>query len=247
MTSIMSSPGGSAVYSSQLSQLLAANQAANGDDSSSTSTSNPVSTAQSIPSLASVLSTDDTTGVGAQATSTINSLMLEIQQMKAAGASDPSSTTGSTSATDGTQPAGQPQTGAVHGHHHHHGGGAEAAEKAFSKIDTDKSGSVSLQEFVAGRPKNMSEDDATKIFKSIDTGGTGSITEDQFAANLKAEHEKAGGVHHAKGADGSESKPDMKALAQDLVTQLKEVIQTFNNGYVDGGDASAPADSVAIG
>lgn len=246
MTSITSSPGGSAVYSSQLSQLLAANQAADNDDPSTSSS--PVPTSQTVPSLASVLSTDDTTGVGAQATSTINSLMMQIQALKAVGTSDPSSTTGETSATDGTQPAGQQQTGAVHGHRHHHGGGgAEAAEKAYSKIDTDQSDSVSLAEFVAGRPKDMSEDDATKIFKSIDTGGTGSITEDQFAANLKAEHEKAGGVHRAKDADGADSTPDMRALAEDLVTQLKEVIQTFNNGYVDGGDTSAPADTVAPG
>lgn len=245
MTSIMSSPGGSAVYSSQLSQLLAANQSADNDDSSTGSV--PASSPQTVPSLASVLSTDDTTGVGAQATSTINSLMMEIQALKAGTASTASSTTGSTSNTDGTQPVDQ-QSGAVHGHHRHHGGGgAQEAAKAFSKIDTDKSGSVSLAEFVAGRPKDMSEDDATKIFKSIDTAGTGSISEDQFAANLKAEHEKAGAAHHAKGTDGTDSQPDMKALAQDLVSQLKEVIQTFNNGYVDGGDGSAPADTVAVG
>ncbi len=245
MTSIMSSPGGSAVYSSQLSQLLAANQSADNDDSSSTGNVAPAS--QTVPSLASVLSTDDTTGVGAQAMSTINSLMMEIQALKTGTASTASSTTGSTSNTDGTQPVDQ-QSGAVHGHHRHHGGGgAQEAAKAFSKIDADKSGAVSLAEFVAGRPKDMSEDDATKIFKSIDTAGTGSISEDQFAANLKAEHEKAGAAHHATGADGTDSQPDMKALAQDLVTQLKEVIQTFNNGYVDGGDGSAPADTMAIG
>lgn len=246
MTSIMSSPGGSAVYSSQLSQLLAANQSADNDDTSSAGSSVPAS--QSVPSLASVLSTDDTTGVGAQATSTINSLMMEIQALKAGTASTASSTTDSTSTTDGTQPVDQQRSGAVQGHHRHHGGGgAQEAAKAFSKIDTDKSGSVSLAEFVAGRPKDMSEDDATKIFKSIDTAGTGSISEDQFAANLKAEHEKAGAAHHTQGADGTDSQPDMKTLAQDLVTQLKEVIQTFNNGYVDGGDGSAPADTVAVG
>lgn len=245
MTSIMSSPGGSAVYSSQLSQLLAANQSADNDDCSSTGPAAP--STQTVPSLASVLSTDDTTGVGAQATSTINSLMMEIQALKAGTASSASSTTGSASSTDATQPVDQQQSGAVHGHHRHHGGGgAQEAAKAFSKIDTDQSGSVSLSEFVAGRPKDMSEEDATKIFKSIDTGGTGSITQDQFAANLKAEHEKVGGAHQAKDADGSDSKPDMKALAQDLVTQLKEVIQTFNNGYVDG-DASPPADTIALG
>ncbi|MET3612018.1 Ca2+-binding EF-hand superfamily protein [Rhizobium aquaticum] len=246
MTSIMSSPGGSAVYSSQLSQLLAANQSADNDDTSGAANSVPAS--QTVPSLASVLSTDDTTGVGAQATSTINSLMMQIQALKAGTASTASSTTDSTSTTDGTQPLDQQQSGAVHGHHRHHGGGgAQEAAKAFSKIDTDKSGSVSLAEFVAGRPKDMSEEDATKIFKSIDTAGTGSITEDQFAANLKAGHEKAGAAHHAKGADGVDSQPDMKALAQDLVTQLKVVIQTFNNGYVDGGESNAPADTTAIG
>ncbi len=245
MTSIMSSPGGSAVYSSQLSQLLAANQSADNDDSSSSNS--PVAASQTVPSLASVLSTDDTTGVGAQAASTINSLMMQIQAMRAGTPADPSSTTGSTA--DGTQPVDPQQSGAVNGHHHrHHGGGEAAAAKAFSNIDTDKSGSVSLSEFVAGRPKTMSEDDATKIFQSIDTGGTGSIDEQQFATHLKAEHEKAGGAHHAKGAESGDAKPDMKTLAQDLMTQLKQVIQTFNNGYVDGGDVGQqPADTTTVG
>ncbi|MCD2173682.1 EF-hand domain-containing protein [Rhizobium sp. C4] len=240
MTSIMSSPGGSTVYPNALSQLLGANQDTDTDPTGTT----PATQAKTVPSLASVLSTDDTTGVGAQANSTITSLMMEIQALK----SGASSTTGYSSATDGTQQTDPLQGGAVHGHHRHHGAGdADKASKAFAKIDTDKSGSVSLAEFLAGRPKDMSEDDATKIFKSIDTQGTGSISEDQFAANLKAEHGKAGAAHHAAGAEGADAKPDMKALAQDLVTQLKEVIQTFNNGYVDGADVNAPADTVAVG
>jgi hypothetical protein len=240
MTSIMSSPGGSAVYPTSLSQLLSDSDG----DTDVSGTDVPQTAARTMPSLASVLSTDDTTGVGAQATSTINSLMMEIQALKAKTSSDPASST--TTTTAGTQAA-DPQQGAVHGHHRHHGGGEAAdAAKAFAEIDTDKNGSVSLAEFVAGRPDSMSQEDATAIFKSFDPKGTGSVNEDQFAAELKAEHETAG-AGHAAGVGDAQSEPDIRSLAQDLMTQLKEVIQTFNNGYVDGGDGSAPADTTAIG
>ncbi|HWU62839.1 MAG TPA: EF-hand domain-containing protein [Ensifer sp.] len=124
------------------------------------------------------------------------------------------------------------------GGHHHHGSGAEDASKAFSKIDSDSSGSVSLSEFVAGRPKGMSEEDATTMFKSIDTEGTGSISEEQFAAKLKEQRA-------TDGTSDSNSPSDMAALAKDLMKQLTQVIQSFNNGYVDTSTATASATSAS--
>ena len=55
----------------------------------------------------------------------------------------------------------------------------------FSKMDTDGNGSVSKQEFLAARPSNVSEDQATKLYSSIDTENTGSITEDQFTSAMQ--------------------------------------------------------------
>lgn len=63
--------------------------------------------------------------------------------------------------------------------------GQPSAADMYSSMDTDGDGSVSQAEFLAARPDNMSEDDATKVYDSIDTTGTGSITEEQFADSMK--------------------------------------------------------------
>lgn len=236
MTTILPSRGGQAAHAYGLSSLTGGSRSADGDNANKQSSH---SVSRQMPSLASVVSADDTMGASAQASSTINSLLLQIQAMKDASTSEPSSP------DEGTEPGEQGQTGAMQGQHRHRGAG-EAAAKAFSRIDTNKNGSLSLAEFVAGRPKGMSQDDATKIFKSIDTAGTGSISKDQFAANLKVEHEKALAAEPAKAVDGTETTPDMKALTKDLMLQLKDVIQAFNNGYAGGDDANATADTAGI-
>lgn len=52
----------------------------------------------------------------------------------------------------------------------------------FAKMDTNGNGTVSKEEFLAARPSNVSEDQATKLYSSIDTENTGSITKDQFTS-----------------------------------------------------------------
>ena len=42
----------------------------------------------------------------------------------------------------------------------------------FGKLDTDQNGKLSSDEFVAGRPKGVSESQASELYKKIDTSGT---------------------------------------------------------------------------
>nr|WP_245307363.1 EF-hand domain-containing protein [Rhizobium altiplani] len=55
----------------------------------------------------------------------------------------------------------------------------------FSSLDTDGDGVISQEEFAAGRPDDVSEEQATALFESLDTDGAGSITKDQFAEAMK--------------------------------------------------------------
>ncbi|MFT4180287.1 MAG: EF-hand domain-containing protein [Rhizobium sp.] len=48
-------------------------------------------------------------------------------------------------------------------------------------MDTDGDGSISEAEFVAARPSDVSEDQATALFKSFDTSNSGSLTQEQLA------------------------------------------------------------------
>ncbi|WP_244598517.1 EF-hand domain-containing protein [Rhizobium tubonense] len=59
--------------------------------------------------------------------------------------------------------------------------------KTFSSMDKDGDGGVSEAEFIAARPSDVSEDQATILFKSLDTAGAGSLTEAQFATAMKSQ------------------------------------------------------------
>lgn len=64
-------------------------------------------------------------------------------------------------------------------------GGPMDVSQIYSQIDTDDDGKVTKDEFVKGRDKHMSEDQASTLFASIDTANSGSITEEQFAKSFQ--------------------------------------------------------------
>ena len=57
----------------------------------------------------------------------------------------------------------------------------------FSKLDADESGTLSSDEFVAGRPKGVSESQASALYAKIDTGGSGALTEDQLLQGMDSD------------------------------------------------------------
>jgi Ca2+-binding EF-hand superfamily protein len=73
---------------------------------------------------------------------------------------------------------------------HRHGGGGGGKKKddeeEFDALDVNKDGVVSLEEFLAGRPDNVSEDDATSLFHKLTGDETdGSLTKDQFVQGMQ--------------------------------------------------------------
>lgn len=118
--------------------------------------------AQSGLLSASVLSDEDNGSSDPSATDVFSgnlaSMLLQMQQTGASQSSTASSTGGSSSQSP--------------------------MDQLFASLDTNKDGKVSADEFVAGRPKDMSESDAQNLFKSIDTQGSGSLSKDQFAEGL---------------------------------------------------------------
>lgn len=60
-----------------------------------------------------------------------------------------------------------------------------ASQKSlFGKLDSDQNGTVSQNEMVAGRPKGMSESQASTLYAKIDVDGTDALTEDQLKQGL---------------------------------------------------------------
>lgn len=84
----------------------------------------------------------------------------------------------------------------------------------FTKTDTDQSGTVSKDEFVAGRPKNISEAQAAELYAKIDTDGTNALTEDQLKAGLEANKPAK------PAASGSSLSSDMLGALLDLMKSV---------------------------
>lgn len=107
----------------------------------------------------------------------------------------------------------------------------------FADIDADGDGSVTQAEFVAARPDDVSEEEATAFFASLDAEGTGSLTEEQFSAGMEAQG--PGGPPRGmmpppedgtttESADAStESTVDTTEAIQDILDQLLSAIQAY--------------------
>ena len=94
----------------------------------------------------------------------------------------------------------------------------------FSKIDGDQDGKVTKDEFVATRPKDISEAKAADLYAKIDTEGTNALTEDQLKAGLEANKP----AREAAGKSGG-------SLSDDVLSALLNLVQQIKDGSEDDG------------
>ncbi|WP_431324388.1 EF-hand domain-containing protein [Rhizobium sp. YTU87027] len=92
-----------------------------------------------------------------------------------------------------------------------------AQDDRVTSMDTDGDGQVSMAEFVAARPSDVSEDQATSLFNSFDTEGSGSLTVDQLQEAMSANAPPMGaGPPPARSSSSSSS----DGSSSDLFTSL---------------------------
>ncbi|CAK11779.1 EF-hand domain-containing protein [Rhizobium johnstonii] len=65
--------------------------------------------------------------------------------------------------------------------------GGDDLASLLSDLDTDGDGSISKDEFVAGRPSDVTEDQAGTLFDSFDSEGAGSLSVDELTEAMSAE------------------------------------------------------------
>lgn len=65
--------------------------------------------------------------------------------------------------------------------------GGDDLASLLSDLDTDGDGSISKDEFVAGRPFDVTEDQAGTLFDSFDSEGAGSLSVDELTEAMSAE------------------------------------------------------------
>lgn len=88
------------------------------------------------------------------------------------------------------------------------------SEEAFDELDTNKDGIVSLDEFLAGKPENVSEEDAKSLFDKLTDGDSESgLTKDQFVSGI-AEQGPPPKTEEAKADDQSEMLKQLLAMLQ---------------------------------
>ncbi len=106
----------------------------------------------------------------------------------------------------------------------------EHARDLFATIDADADGTVTQEEFVTGRPDDMSEEEAISLFSAADTEGVGSLTEDQF---LQA-FEVSGPPMAAPPVTDAESGDDGSTMSLlDVLDEMQKVIDAYRENSGD--------------
>ena len=112
-------------------------------------------------------------------------------------------------------------------------------DQLFASLDTNQDGTISQNEFVAGRPKDMSESDAENLFKSLDTQNAGSLTKDQFAGGLdalKSSDASAADMLSLEPSTSDSNPTDAATLAKDkaldvLLNDMQDPSSLYQNTY----------------
>jgi Ca2+-binding EF-hand superfamily protein len=118
--------------------------------------------------------------------------------------------------------------------HRRHGGGGKKDddddEKKFDELDINEDGVVSLEEFLAGRPADVSASDATSLFEKLSADGNqDGLTKQQFVDGMQAERAET------QSADPREMLKRMLAMLQsqnaDRAGQSLDQLMTAINAY----------------
>lgn len=103
----------------------------------------------------------------------------------------------------------------------------QSAADLFARIDADGDGKVTEAEFIAARPEDMSEDDATALFAKLDGEGTGSLTEDQFVTAMEELRPEGPPPPPPPVGDQSAEDDDTVSLF-DVLEEMKQVIAAYS-------------------
>jgi Ca2+-binding EF-hand superfamily protein len=111
------------------------------------------------------------------------------------------------------------------------GGQADTSEM-FSDLDADSDGSLTEAEFLAGKPDDMTDEQASALFDKIDSEGTGSVTEDQFAESM------------TKGPGGAPMGPPPGGNSEEDTEETFDTLDTNQDGVVSEAEflAGKPED-----
>lgn len=97
------------------------------------------------------------------------------------------------------------------------GGGGGQSDEVFDALDTNQDGVVSREEFLAGRPDDVSEEQASALFETLAGEDAESITADQFAAGMQ-------------GPPPPPSESDMAGMSSDDQELVEKLLAALEQG-----------------
>ena len=98
-------------------------------------------------------------------------------------------------------------------------------EESISSLDTDGDGVISQAEFLAGRPDEVTEEDATNLFSQVDSDGDGVVSEEELTASRQADKMPP---PPAMSSGDSDSTFGTTGLSLDvLIAQLEEITKSY--------------------
>jgi Ca2+-binding EF-hand superfamily protein len=97
------------------------------------------------------------------------------------------------------------------------GQGGGQSDETFDALDTNKDGVVTREEFLAGRPEDVSEEQASALFESLAGEDAESITAEQFAAGMQ-------------GPPPPPSESDMAGMSSDDQELVEKLLAALEQG-----------------
>ncbi|WP_096701867.1 EF-hand domain-containing protein [Magnetospirillum sp. 15-1] len=119
-------------------------------------------------------------------------------------------------------------------------GGPPDSEQMFKDLDTDSDGTVTRDEFVSGRPDDVSEDQAgafyDKIASAAGADSSSGLSQDQLASGLQAM-----GPPPPDSGSSSDSSSDSTSTDDKLLEQLLAMLQSQTSSTSSSGNATDPS------
>jgi Ca2+-binding EF-hand superfamily protein len=151
---------------------------------------------------------DDTTDTSATDKFSDSLAGMLLQQMQQSEATSSTDTDSSSTSSDGA--SSQP-----------------SLESLFKSLDANGDGEVSSDEFVAGRPADMSQTDAQSLFSTIDTENTGMLNEGQFSQGVNDLNSAAASSASLSGTSTTASTDPLEAF----LTEMQASLTAYQNTY----------------
>jgi hypothetical protein len=119
------------------------------------------------------------------------------------------------------------------------GGNKPDATEMFKKLDSNGDGKLTKDEFVAGKPENVSSDQAGALYDSLAQGKTDGLTQDQFTSAMASQKPPSGGGGGGGGGGDSGSSSAASSSSSSKVEQSRTsttsgAVTTTVITYTDG-------------